>query len=744
MSNSKKVVEAILVAVICYAMLSCSKANKPYSDVVDQKVDSILELMTMEEKIGQLTLFTSDMDVTGPFIRKGYEEDITKGRVGAIFNAYGASYTRKLQDLAVKNTRLRIPLLFGYDVIHGHKTIFPVPIGEASSWDLEAIERSARVAAEEASAQGLHWTFAPMCDIARDPRWGRVVEGSGEDPLLGSLIAQARVRGFQGTDLSQPNTILACVKHFAAYGGAQAGRDYHSVDMSERQLREVYLPPYKAAIDAGALSVMSSFNDLNGIPATASKYLMTDILRNEWGFDGFVVTDYTSIMELLHHGVAADTLDAARLALNAGIDMDMQSGFYNNALLKLLNEKKINEEQVNQAVRRVLRVKFLLGLFDDPYRYCSAIKEKETLLSSDNLLAARDMAKKSIVLLKNQNNLLPLDKSVKTIAVVGPLANSQRDMIGSWSAAGDWPNSVTLLEGIKNKVPGSQILYAQGCAIDDSNTGMIDEAVKIAKRADVVILAVGEGAWMTGEASSRASLDLPGVQQELVERTYSTGKPVVVVLMNGRPLTIGWIDQHIPSILETWFLGTQAGNAIADVIFGDYNPSGKLPITFPRSVGQIPIYYSMRNTGRPFEANNKYTSKYLDESNDPLYPFGYGLSYTTFDYGEVELSSKEVAEADTLEVSVILTNKGKYDGREIVQLYIHDNVASVAPPVKLLKQFQPIDLKPGESKKVVFKLTANDLMFYRDDMTFGFEKGQFTVYIGGNSRDVRTAFFSLM
>lgn len=739
----RKLSEITLAAIMSLTILSCSKTTMPYSDVVDQKVDSILMLMTLEEKIGQLNLVTSDMDVTGPFIRKGYEEDIAKGRVGAIFNAYGAGYTRKLQELAVNNTRLRIPLLFGYDVIHGHKTIFPVPIGEASSWDLEAIERSARVAAEEASAQGLHWTFAPMCDIARDPRWGRVVEGSGEDPLLGSLIAQARVRGFQGTDLSQTNTILACVKHFAAYGAAQAGRDYHSVDMSERQLREVYLPPYKAAIDAGALSVMSSFNDLNGIPATASKYLMTDILRNEWGFQGFVVTDYTSIMELLHHGVAADTLDAARLALNAGIDMDMQSGFYNSALLKLLNEKKINEEQINQAVRRILRIKFLLGLFDDPYRYCSISREKETLLSNDNLLAARDMAKKSIVLLKNQNNLLPLDKNIKTIAVVGPLANSQRDMMGSWSAAGDWPNSVTLLEGIKNKIPGSQILYAQGCAIDDSNTGMIDEAVKIAKRADVVILAVGEAAWMTGEASSRASLDLPGVQQELVERIYSTGKPIVAVLMNGRPLTIGWIDQHIPSILETWFLGTQAGNAIADVIFGDYNPSGKLPITFPRSVGQIPIYYSMRSTGRPFDANNKYTSKYLDESNDPLYPFGYGLSYTTFDYGEVELSSSEITETDTLDISVNVTNTGKYYGRELVQFYIHDNVASVAPPVKLLKQFQFVDLKPGESKKMVFKLTVNDLMFYRDDMSYGFEKGQFTVYIGGNSRDVRTAFFSL-
>lgn len=742
---SQRLLNGIMVLALATLIApGCTKKKTGYGSVIDSKVDSVLALMTLEEKIGQLTLYTSDMDQTGAYIRKEYEDDIKKGRVGAIFNAYGAEYTRKLQEMAISNSRLRIPLIFGYDVIHGHKTIFPIPIAEASSWDTGLVEKSARVAAREATAQGLHWTFAPMCDIARDPRWGRIMESSGEDPYLGSLMAQARVKGFQGDNLGDSTTLVACVKHFAAYGGAQAGRDYHSVDMSERTLREIYLPPYRAAIDAGAETVMTSFNDLNGIPVTSNSFLLTQILRNEWGFKGFVVTDYTAIMELLYHGVAADTLDAALQSFNAGVDMDMQSGFYQQSIIKLYNQNKISGTQLNDAVRRVLRVKFMLGLFDDPFRYCSPQREKDELMSVTNQEVARDVARKSIVLLKNQNKLLPLGKYIKSIAVIGPLANSKQNMIGSWSAAGDWSQSITLLEGIKSKIPSAKIMYSKGCNINDDSTNLFNHAVNIARQADVVVLAIGEAAWMSGEAASRAHINLPGVQQQLAERLYQTGKPIVVVLMNGRPLTIGWISKNIPAILETWFLGTQAGNAIADVLFGDYNPSGKLPVTFPRSEGQIPIYYSMRNTGRPIDPNNKYTSKYLDESNTPLYPFGYGLSYTTFNYSDVELSSTSITPTDTLTVSIKITNTGKYDGSETVQLYLHDNAASVAPPVKLLKGVQKAHIKAGETKSVTFKVSIDDLMFYRANMTFGFEKGAFTVFVGGNSSDTKSSVFSLI
>jgi beta-glucosidase len=730
----------LAMALLCGACHSSEKT----STGIGTRVDSVLALMTLDEKIGQLTLFTSDIDVTGPTMRENYKEDIKAGRVGAIFNAYGAAYTRKLQEIAVKETRLHIPLLFGYDVVHGHRTIFPMPLGEAASWDLAAMEKSARVAADEASAEGLHWTFAPMCDIARDPRWGRITEGAGEDVYLGSKIAAARVKGIQGDGVGSLNSVMACVKHFAAYGAAQAGRDYHTTDMSDRVLRETYLPPYKAALDAGAATVMTSFNELDGVPATGNKYLMTDILRKEWNFTGFVVTDYTSIMEMIPHGIAEDTASAAALALEAGVDMDMQAGFYNDALAGLVKAGKLKESLIDEAVRRILRKKFELGLFDDPYRYSSEQREKETLMSAANLEAARDVARKSIVLLKNDRQLLPLKKDTKTLAVIGPLAHARKEMIGSWCAAGDWTKASTLLEGVKQAVsPGTQVLYAKGCAIDNDSTQSIAQAVRTAQQADIVILVVGEGAWMTGEAASRASLNLPGVQQQLVEAIYKTGKPVVVVLLNGRPLTIPWMDAQIPAILEAWFPGTVGGQAIADVLFGDYNPSGKLPVTFPRSVGQIPLYYSMKNTGRPMDPNNKYTSKYLDERNDPLYPFGYGLSYTTFSYGPVQVDKQEMTQQDELTVTCTVTNTGARAGKETVQLYVHDVTGSVTRPVRELKGFQQIVLEPGASQNVTFKLTAHDLSFYRRDMSFGTEPGKFEVFVGTNVRDAQGTTFAL-
>jgi beta-glucosidase len=730
----------MVLTVAVFALSSCDKRTASTNDI-DRRVDSVLQLMTIEEKAGQLTLYTSDLSVTGPTIRPQYRDDIRNGRVGALFNAFGAAYTRQMQEVAVKETRLGIPLIFGFDVIHGHKTIFPIPLGEAASWDIEAIELSARVAAEEASAEGLHWAYAPMCDIARDPRWGRVMEGAGEDPYLGSLIAAARVRGFQGDGIGNTNAVLACVKHFAAYGAAQAGRDYHTVDMSERVLREIYLPPYKAAIDAGAATVMTSFNELDGVPATGNGFLMNDILRKEWKFDGFVVTDYTSMMELLPHGIAADTMEATVMSINAGVDMDMQAGFYQLALPQAVRDGKVKESVLDEAVRRVLRLKFKLGLFDDPYRFCSEEREKATIMKPEFLEAARDVARKSIVLLKNDKQVLPLSKSVKRLAVIGPMAKYRRDMIGAWWGAGDGEKAVSLFEGITAKLSaGTSVLYAKGCNVADDSTQMIAQAVSTARSADVVILTVGEGWWMTGEAASRGILDLPGVQQKLVEEVVKTGKPVVVILSNGRPLTIPWIDKNATAILETWYLGTQAGHAVADVLFGDYNPSGKLPITFPQHVGQVPIFYAAKNTGRPMDPNNKYTSKYLDIPNEPLYPFGFGLSYSKFEYGDVSLSASGES---GMKVTCTIRNTGKVGGKEVAQLYVRDLVGSVTRPLKELKGFQAVVVEPGATKEVVFELTSEDLAFFRRDMSFGPEAGEFKVYVGGNSRDVKEASFRL-
>ncbi|MEJ0032193.1 MAG: beta-glucosidase BglX [Bacteroidota bacterium] len=721
----------LLIAVVAAA---CQPNKTTSNDPIDQRVDSVLNLMTLEEKVGQLTLYTSDWDVTGPSIRAGYKDDIKSGKVGAIFNAYTAKYTRDLQEIAVKETRLHIPLLFGYDVVHGHKTIFPIPLGEAASFDLEAIERSARVSGEEASSEGLHWAYAPMVDIARDPRWGRIMEGAGEDTYYGSLVAAARVKGLQGKGVGQLNSVAACVKHYAAYGASQAGRDYHTVDMSERMLREVYLPPYKAAVDAGVATVMTSFNELDGTPATANKYLMEDLLRKEWGFKGFVVTDYTSIMEMLNHGNVADSADAAAATINSGVDMDMQAGFFQIKLPDLVKQGKVTEETVNIAVRRVLRVKFELGLFDDPYRYSNEEREKATIMKKEFRDASRDVARKSIVLLKNEG-LLPLSKTTKTIAIIGPLGKSKIDMIGAWSAAGKGDSAASIFEGIRAKVPNARLLYAEGCKVNDDNTSGFNEALSVARQADVVIMSIGEAAWMTGEASSRGILDLPGSQQKLVEEIHKTGKPIVVVLSNGRPLTIPWIDKNVPAIVETWFLGTEAGHAIADVLFGDYNPTGKLPVTFPYAIGQVPIFYNMKNTGRPRDPNNKYSSKYLDIPNDPLYPFGFGLSYTTFEYGTISITNNTF--------SIRVTNTGKTTGTETAQLYIRDLVGSVTRPVKELKGFQKVSLEPGQFKDIVFTLSPEDLSFYRKDMTFGPEPGKFKVFIGTNSRDVKEADFEL-
>ncbi|GJM31581.1 MAG: glycosyl hydrolase [Saprospiraceae bacterium] len=714
---------------------------------VNRKIEALMGKMTLEEKIGQLTLFTSGWDQTGPTLHDGYKEDVKSGRCGNLFNAHTAAYNRELQRIAIEETRLGIPLLFGYDVIHGYKTIFPIPLAEACSWDMALAEKSAHLAAKEAAAGGLHWTFNPMVDIARDPRWGRIAEGTGEDTWLGSQIAVAKVKGYQGNDLSDPTTLLACVKHFAAYGAPQAGRDYHTVDMSERVLREVYLPPYKAAIDAGVGTVMTSFNELDGVPATGNDFLMEQILRKEWGFEGFVVTDYTSINEMVPHGFSKDEKQAGEQALNAGVDMDMQGAVYQSHLAQLVKENKVKITDIDQAVFRILKMKYALGLFDDPYRYSNEEREKNTLFSKEMMDHAREAGRKSIVLLKNESiegrPLLPLAKSIQKIALIGPLADNQEDLLGTWHAAGDASKVVTLKQALTDALPNATITYSQGCSTETDNRDGFGPAMDAAKAADVVIMAIGENYRQSGEAASRSELGLPGAQQALLEAIYQTGKPVIVVLMAGRPLTISWMHDHVPAIVNTWHLGTMAGPAIADVLTGAYNPSGKLVITFPRNVGQIPIYYNMKNTGRPFDAKNKYTSKYLDVDNTPLYPFGYGLSYTRFKYSNLKLSKSTIGFNEDLKVTITISNDGEYTGEETAQLYIRDLVGSVTRPVKELKAFQKVVLQPGESKTISFYLRSDDLRFYTRSMEYKAEAGDFKVFVGGDSADVLEADFEL-
>lgn len=718
---------------------------------MDRFIADLMAKMTLDEKIGQLTLLTSNWESTGPTMRDSYKEDIRAGRVGAIFNAYTARYTRELQALAVEGTRLKIPLLFGYDVIHGHRTIFPISLGEAASWDLPAIEKAARISAIEASAEGIHWTFSPMVDIARDPRWGRISEGAGEDVYLGSQIAKARVRGYQGSDLSRPDTILATAKHFAAYGAAQAGRDYHTVDISERTMRDVYLPPFKAAAEAGAATFMTAFNEYDGVPASGSRYLLTDVLRKQWGFRGFVVTDYTSINEMVPHGYARDLKQAGEQALNAGVDMDMQGAVFMENLGRSVAEGKVDTARIDAAVRAILEMKYRLGLFDDPYRYADAAREKATIYKPEFLEAARDVARKSIVLLKNKDDVLPLAATAKSIAVIGPLANSKEDMIGSWSAAGDRrTRPVTLLEGLRAGAPtGTTIAYAKGASYHFDDAGKTDgfaEALALAARSDVIIAAMGEHWNMTGEAASRTSLDLPGNQQALLEELEKTGKPIILVLMSGRPNSIEWADGHVDAIVQAWYPGTMGGHAVADVLYGRYNPSGKLPVTFPRNVGQVPIHYDMKNTGRPIELGApgaKYVSRYLNTPNTPLYPFGYGLSYTSFTYSPVTLDKAKIRPGEPLTASVTVTNSGARDGEEVVQLYVRDLVGSVTRPVKELKGFQKISLKKGEKRTVRFTLTDADLAFTRQDMSWGSEPGAFRLWIGPSSAGGSEASFEL-
>ncbi len=737
--------KTILFLIIFHAFFSGLYAQSPQYDEVtlNRKVDSVLRLMTLEEKIGQMNLLTSDYDVTGPFMKPTYLDDVKKGRTGAIFNALGVSYIRQLQQLVMDNTRLKIPMIFGYDVIHGYKTSFPIPLAQACSWNLADIEKSERISAIEATAVGLNWVFAPMVDIARDPRWGRICEGAGEDTWLGSKIAAARVKGFQGESLAENNTVVACVKHYAAYGAAFAGRDYNTTDMSDRTLHEIYLPPFKAALDAGAGTIMTAFNELNGIPATGNHYLLNKILKTKWHFNGFVVTDYTSVEEMVNHGNVAHSKEAGEVALNAGVDMDMQSDIFSKYLAQSVKEEKVNPAAIDEAVRRILRIKFMLGLFDDPFLYCDEERERNLLLHPDHLAFARKFASKSVVLLKNDGNILPLPKKEMTIALIGPLADASGEMLGAWYAQGEPGNSVSFLQGIKNVAPEVEILYAKGCEIEGTNTEGFAEAIGKAEKSDVVVLAIGEAAWMSGENTSRSEIDIPGVQSALFKALKETGKPVIVLLSNGRPLDISYLAQQADAILETWFLGTTAGNAVADVLFGDYNPSGKLTVTFPRNLGQVPIFYNAKNTGRPTN-DDRYSTRYLDVASTPLFPFGFGLSYTTFDYSNLVLSKENLHRGDILKIAVNVTNTGNLAGEETTQLYIRDLVGSVTRPVKELKGFTKVFLQPGESQKVEFLLSDEDLKFYDINMNWVAESGDFEVFVGSNSQQTLSARFTFI
>ncbi|GAA4848347.1 beta-glucosidase BglX [Algivirga pacifica] len=728
--------------------------DKP-SDEIDAKVQDLLAKMTLEEKIGQMVQYTGFWDVTGPTPSEGQSkrkyEQIKKGLVGSMLNVNGAERVRKMQEIAVNETRLGIPLIFGLDVIHGQKTMAPIPLAEAASWDLEAIEKSARIAAIEASAMGQNWTFAPMIDISRDARWGRVMEGAGEDTYLGTKVGVARIKGFQGDDLSANNTIAATAKHFAGYGFAESGKDYNTVDVGLSTLYNVILPPFKAAVEeADVKTVMNSFNTLNGIPATGNKFLQRDILKGKWNFDGFVISDWGSAAEMINHGYAADLKDAAVKAANAGSDMDMESYAYVDYLKGAVEEGLVDESVIDEAAARILRVKFELGLFDDPYKYCDVAREKELLHHPDHHAAVLDMARKSMVLLKNENNILPLKKGQKKIAVIGDLAADKDSPLGNWRMSADANTAVSVLEGLEKY---ADVKYARGAKLlNDNNTNFFTEldvnetdksefkeAVQLAKKSEVVIMVLGENAYHSGEARSRSKLGLPGVQQELLEEVYKVNKNIVLVLMNGRPLTITWADEHVPAIVEAWQLGSQSGNAIADVLFGAYNPAGKLPMTFPRSVGQVPIYYNHLNSGRP-TSDAIFWVHYMDEEVTPLYPFGYGLSYTTFEYTDLKVNAED-AEAVTVTASV--KNTGEVAGEEVVQLYIRDRVASVARPVKELKGFEKIKLAAGETRTVTFTLTAKELGFYNNNGEFIVEPGTFDVMIGTNSAEGLAGSFEL-
>lgn len=756
-------IQFLIFTVVISLAIACnsSQENMSLEELYTYKADSIISIMTLEEKIGQLNLPASGDFTTGLASSSNIAEKIKAGSVGGLFNIKTAEKIRAVQKIAVEESRLKIPLIFGMDVIHGYETLFPIPIGMSSIWDMELVEKSARIAAIEASADGINWTFSPMTDISRDPRWGRVSEGSGEDPYLGAQIAKAMVKGYQGDDLSLNNTIMACVKHFALYGAPEAGRDYNTVDMSRIRMYNEYFLPYKAAVDAGVGSVMTSFNEIEGVPASANKWLMTDVLRDQWGFNGYVVTDYTSINEMVEHGIG-DLQKVSELSLKAGVDMDMVGEGFLTTLKQSLDEGKITEKQIEDACRRILIAKYKLGLFDDPYRYADPERAKKEVFNAEHRQVAREIASQSFVLLKNKDKILPIQKK-GTIALIGPLADNKENMAGTWSVAGRFDQAVSLSEGLRKAVGDkANVIYAKGANVvadsllesrvsifgkptyrDNRPAEMlIQEALAAAKNADVIVAALGESAEMSGESSSRTDIQLPENQRDLLEALLKTGKPVVMVLFKGRPLALTWEEENVPAILNVWFAGSEAGDAIADVLFGDVNPSGKLSATFPQNVGQIPIYYNHKNTGRPLTEGqwfSKFRSNYLDVSNEPLYPFGFGLSYTDFNYGEIKLSGTALQGDQTLTVSVELTNSGRYDGKEVVQLYIRDVVGSVTRPVKELKGFQKVLLKSGETKTITFEISPEDLKFYNSDLNFVWEPGEFEIMVGGNSRDVKKA-----
>lgn len=751
----------ILLLVSCGYDSSVEITNdwKSYSGdpVIERKVDSVLNLMTLDEKIGQLNQYSGNFAVTGEVTDTKSGEYLKKGMIGSTFNVFGADHVRMLQEQNLKYSRLKIPMLFAADVIHGLETTFPIPLAEACSWDLQLMEKSARIAAEEATASGVAWNFAPMVDISRDPRWGRIMEGAGEDPFLGSLIARARVRGFQGIDsykdFSKPNTMMACAKHFVGYGAAQAGRDYHTVDISERTLFETYLPPFKAAVDEGVASFMTAFNELNGVPCTGNKYIFQDILRHQWNFNGMVVTDYTAIQEMVAHGFAKDLKHASKLAIDAGIDMDMISEGFVTYLKELVEEGQVSEKQIDVAVARILEMKFLLGLFDDPYKYCDAEREKEVLMNPQHLQAAREVAQRSIVLLKNENNVLPLRKDIpKRVALIGPFVKERESLNGEWAIKGDRSKSVTLWEGLQEKYADTPVRfnYAKGTSLPliDGATRHVSleqgfdksgfaEALRVAKTSDLILVAMGEHYHWSGEAASRTDITLPGNQRELLKELKKTGKPIVLVLFNGRPLDLSWEAENVDAIVEAWYPGIMAGHAVADVLSGDYNPSARLVVTFPRNVGQIPIFYNMKNTGRPFDENHPadYRSSYIDSPNSPLFPFGFGLSYTTFKYENVKISDTKLRRGETLTVSVDVKNIGNRDGEEVVQLYMRDKVGSVTRPVKELKGFKKIFLKKGETQTVQFTINEELLKMYNIDMEWVAEPGEFDIWVAKNSAD---------
>ncbi|ROH99587.1 glycoside hydrolase family 3 N-terminal domain-containing protein [Chryseobacterium daecheongense] len=727
-----------------FIILSLSSVSAFSQKTIDQRVSELLSKMTLEEKVGQLVQYSGFEYATGPQNSNSATvlEEIKKGKVGSMLNVTGAEETIAFQKLALQS-RLKIPLLFGQDVIHGFRTTFPVNLGQAASWDLGLIEKSERIAATEASAYGIHWTFAPMVDIARDPRWGRVMEGSGEDTYLGTRIALARIKGFQGKGLGNLDAIMACAKHFAAYGAAVGGRDYNSVDMSLRQLNETYLPPFKAAAEVGVATFMNSFNDINGIPATANQYILRDLLKGKWNYKGFVVSDWGSIGEMVPHGYAKDNKEAAERAILAGSDMDMESRAYMAELPKLVKEGKVAVKFIDDAARRILTKKFEMGLFDDPFRFSNDKRQKEQTNNLENRKFGREFGSKSIVLLKNKGNILPLSKSVKTVALIGPFGKETTANHGFWSIAfkDDNQRIITQFDGIKNQLDkNSTLLYAKGCNVDDQDRSMFAEAVETAKKADVVIMTLGEGHAMSGEAKSRSNLHFTGVQEDLLKEIAKTGKPIVLMINAGRPLVFDWAADNIPAIIYTWWLGTEAGNSIADVLFGTINPGGKLPMSFPRTEGQIPVYYNHYNTGRPAKNNTdrNYVSAYIDLDNDPKFPFGYGLSYTQFKYSDMKLSSTDLKGNQTLTITVNVSNTGNYDGEEVVQLYIRDLFGKVVRPVKELKGFQKVFIKKGETQTITFKLSPEDLKFYDDALNFDWESGEFDIMVGTSSQEVQT------